>query len=86
MYRYIQWSIFYPVIIIILCLFPTPRRLYMSGIDLAPLRLHGDAVQYPVTPGTPMIAPLLTWDHSTSWAVPTYDQFTAGEYNDVIRM
>lgn len=31
------------------------------------------AISYPVSRGTPMIAPLIKWDHSQDWFVAEYD-------------
>lgn len=36
------------------------------------------AVQYPVQVGTPLISPLIQWDHSQSWDVPKVEDFPAG--------
>lgn len=49
----------------------------MSGVDFSALSLLPD-VRYPVRSGTPMLSPLVAWDHSQAWDVPTLDQFTAG--------
>ena len=35
-------------------------------------------VSFPVSRGTPMISPLVAWDHSTSWAVPKAEDFLSG--------
>lgn len=32
-------------------------------------------IQYPVSRGTPMIAPLVEWDHSEDWFVTKFDMF-----------
>ena len=45
----------------------------MAGVDLSPLNLH-PVSRFPVPPGTPMIAPLVQWDHSESWSVPTLEE------------
>lgn len=36
------------------------------------------AVKYPVPVGTPLISPLIQWDHSQSWDVPKVEDFPAG--------
>ena len=41
------------------------------GINLDPLKLSA-SVPFPVPCGTPMISPLIKWDHSQSWEVPQY--------------
>lgn len=49
----------------------------MAGMDFNPLDLY-PAVSLPVSRGTPMISPLIQWDHSQTWDVPTLEQFTSG--------
>ncbi|KAK3090166.1 hypothetical protein FSP39_009679 [Pinctada imbricata] len=51
-------------------------KCYMNGLSLNPLGLY-PAVKYPVPRGTPMISPFIQslWDHSTSWDVPSYQDF-----------
>ncbi|WAR19700.1 FAS-like protein [Mya arenaria] len=49
-------------------------KCYQHGLKLNPLGLATD-VSYPVPRGTPMISPLVSWDHSLSWNVPTADMF-----------
>nr|CAD7446740.1 unnamed protein product [Timema bartmani] len=51
----------------IICCF----RLYNAGLQPKFNRLH-QKVNYPVARGTPMIAPLIEWDHSTEWSVATF--------------
>ena len=41
------------------------------GINLDPLKLS-TSVSFPVPSGTPMISPLIKWDHSQRWEVPKY--------------
>lgn len=40
-------------------------------------------IQFPVSRGTPMIAPLIKWEHSQEWMVPNFskqkDKSNAGE-------
>ena len=38
-------------------------------------------ISYPVPRGTPMISPLVQWDHSQQWNVPTADMFIGGGPN-----
>lgn len=35
-------------------------------------------VAFPVPRGTPMISPLVQWDHSDTWAVPKPEDFVSG--------
>ena len=55
----------------------------MAGIDFNPLRLHRP-VKFPVSQGTPMLSPLVKWDHSMSWAVPKHEDFAAGILSKVL--
>ncbi|XP_071034019.1 fatty acid synthase [Parasteatoda tepidariorum] len=47
-------------------------RLYSSGLNPQIDRLY-PAVQMPVPKSTPMISPLIKWDHSDSWLVANWD-------------
>ena len=46
-------------------------------MNFDPMKLF-PPVNFPVSRGTPMISPLVQWDHSQSWAVPKYDEFLSG--------
>lgn len=35
-------------------------------------------VTYPVPVGTPMISPLVQWDHAQNWDVPKVEDFSSG--------
>lgn len=35
-------------------------------------------VKYPVPVGTPLISPLVEWDHSQTWDVPKVEDFPTG--------
>ena len=35
-------------------------------------------VTYPVSRGTPMVSPMLKWDHNTAWNVPNIKSFSNG--------
>ncbi|XP_063235501.1 fatty acid synthase-like isoform X2 [Bacillus rossius redtenbacheri] len=54
-------------------LFSSFGRMFNAGLqpDLAPFH---PAVTYPVSRGTPMIAPLVDWDHSEEWTVFSFDK------------
>jgi fatty acid synthase len=69
--------------------------LYQTGVNLTVHKLYPD-VPYPVPAGTPMIAPLIKWDHSIAWttvkaqeyanagsagAIPTVVTFTIDPYD-----
>ncbi|XP_045925650.1 fatty acid synthase [Micropterus dolomieu] len=52
-------------------------KIYMNGVNV-----HGNSlcpvVQYPVPVGTPLIAPLVQWDHAQTWDVPKVEDFSSG--------
>lgn len=43
----------------------------MHGVDVS-LDAVYPKVSFPVSAGTPMIAPLIRWDHSADWNVPKH--------------
>lgn len=47
----------------------------MNGMKFNPMMLY-PGVSFPVSKGTPMISPLIQWDHSISWDVPKLEQFS----------
>jgi fatty acid synthase len=51
-------------------------KLYNAGAKVHLNRLY-PKVQYPVGRGTSSISPLVRWDHSQSWYVPTAEWFTS---------
>ncbi|XP_046888952.1 fatty acid synthase isoform X1 [Hypomesus transpacificus] len=52
-------------------------KAYVNGINVDSNKLY-PRVQYPVPPGTPLISPLLQWDHAQTWDVPKAEDFPAG--------
>ncbi|XP_076014659.1 fatty acid synthase [Genypterus blacodes] len=52
-------------------------KVYMNGINVAANSLC-PAVKYPVPTGTPLISPLVKWDHSQTWDVPKAEDFPSG--------
>ncbi|KAM9716550.1 fatty acid synthase [Menidia menidia] len=52
-------------------------KMYMNGITLDCNSLC-PAVSYPVSAGTPMISPLVLWDHSQTWDIPKAEDFCHG--------
>ncbi|XP_010886932.2 fatty acid synthase [Esox lucius] len=52
-------------------------KVYMKGIAVDSKQLY-PPVEYPVPPGTPLISPLVQWDHSQTWDVPKADDFPSG--------
>ena len=62
-------------------------RCFIGGVNFNPMKLLKTRVSFPVVRGTKMISPLVSWDHTTSYQVPTADQFVFGEsgsLNDAI--
>ncbi|KAM7371282.1 hypothetical protein PAMP_010767 [Pampus punctatissimus] len=52
-------------------------KIYMNGINLDGNSLCSE-VKYPVPVGTPLISPLLQWDHAQTWDVPKVEHFSSG--------
>uniref|UniRef100_H9H9W4 Fatty acid synthase n=1 Tax=Nomascus leucogenys TaxID=61853 RepID=H9H9W4_NOMLE len=52
-------------------------RLNLSGIDANPNALF-PPVEFPAPRGTPLISPLIKWDHSLAWDVPAAEDFPNG--------
>lgn len=48
-------------------------RLSLNGISLRIDHLY-PAINFPVSRGTPMIAPLIKWDHTQDWFVAQHDE------------
>lgn len=56
-------------------------KLYAAGLQPEIWKLYPE-VKFPVSRGTPMISPLVKWDHSEDWFVTSYKQeekITTGE-------
>lgn len=49
----------------------------MSRINVDSKQLY-PPVEYPVPAGTPLISPLVQWDHAQTWDVPKAEDFPAG--------
>lgn len=41
-------------------------RMFENGIDMDVSKLY-PSVEFPVSRGTPMISPLIRWEHSEDW-------------------
>ena len=52
-------------------------RCYINGINLNPLGIY-PMVEFPVPRGTGMLSPLISWDHSQTWDLPSPDSFLSG--------
>ena len=50
------------------------------GVKLDTMKLY-PPVSLPVPRGTPMISPLVAWDHAQSWDVPQAEMFSGGGAN-----
>lgn len=59
------------------------RRIFEAGLNPKISKFYPD-VEFPVSRGTPMIAPLVKWEHSEDWYVTMYrvqDKIKSGERN-----
>lgn len=52
-------------------------KIYMNGINVDANKLYPE-VKYPVPVGTPLISPLVQWDHAQTWDVPKTEDFPSG--------
>ncbi|XP_073540254.1 fatty acid synthase [Phyllobates terribilis] len=52
-------------------------KVYLNGINVHCNNMY-PPVEYPVPAGTPLISPLIQWDHNQTWDVPKPDDFPAG--------
>lgn len=59
------------------------HRIYEAGANFRVQNLY-PPVEFPVSRGTPMIAPLVRWEHSNDWFVPSFRDF--GEVKSGERM
>ena len=55
----------------------TKHLSYVSRINVDSKQLY-PCVEYPVPAGTPLISPLVQWDHTQTWDVPKAEDFPAG--------
>jgi fatty acid synthase, animal type len=46
--------------------------MYENGIDIDASKLY-PSIEYPVSRGTPMISPLIRWEHSEDWFVTKFE-------------
>lgn len=47
-------------------IFNNQTRLYINGVSVQVDRMY-PAVDFPVSQGTPMISPLIKWNHEKDW-------------------
>ncbi|VTJ57756.1 Hypothetical predicted protein [Marmota monax] len=52
-------------------------KLHLAGINVSPDALF-PPVDFPAPRGTPLISPLIKWDHSQTWDVPATEHFPNG--------
>ncbi|XP_068119118.1 fatty acid synthase [Hyperolius riggenbachi] len=52
-------------------------KVYLNGINVQCDNIY-PPVEFPVPAGTPLISPLVQWDHSQTWDVPKTEDFPAG--------
>ncbi|KAK7919517.1 hypothetical protein WMY93_010801 [Mugilogobius chulae] len=52
-------------------------KIYMSGINVDCNKLSPQ-ISYPVPVGTPLLSPLVEWDHAQTWDVPKAADFSSG--------
>ncbi|KAJ3607846.1 hypothetical protein NHX12_024897 [Muraenolepis orangiensis] len=52
-------------------------KIYMNGLSVDS-NVFCPSVKYPVPPGTPLISPLIKWNHEQTWDVPKAEHFAAG--------
>ncbi|CAJ0958992.1 unnamed protein product [Ranitomeya imitator] len=52
-------------------------KVYLNGINVHCNNMY-PPVEYPVPAGTPLISPLIQWDHNQTWDVPKPEDFPAG--------
>lgn len=46
-------------------------RIFQNGIDVDASKLY-PPIQFPVSRNTPMISPVIEWDHSEDYSVPRF--------------
>ena len=60
-------------------------RLFENGLDFDVSKLY-PPVQFPVSRGTPMIAPLIKWDHQQDYFVYKFDERIASEKSFTVNL
>lgn len=67
----------------VLFLLQSLGKLSQNGIDLDIRQLY-PKVEFPVSRGTEMISPLIKWEHSEDYYVPTYDSQNSFDSKNVV--
>ncbi|CRK94451.1 CLUMA_CG007958, isoform A [Clunio marinus] len=57
-------------------------QLFQNGVDIDIKNLY-TPVAFPVSRGTPMISPLIKWDHQENYVVPNFDSFNFFERRNI---
>ncbi|XP_039309372.1 fatty acid synthase-like [Solenopsis invicta] len=60
-------------------------KLYNAGAQPDISKLY-PPISFPVSRGTPMIGPLVKWDHSTAWDVPNFNQTSSHSAKHIIKI
>eukprot|EP00102_Acyrthosiphon_pisum_P027204 XP_016664414.1 PREDICTED: fatty acid synthase [Acyrthosiphon pisum] len=60
-------------------------KLYIAGAEPQLKKLYGK-VEYPVVRGTPMISPMLKWDHSNDYVVPNFVEKSSGSDDNQVEV
>ncbi|XP_050531344.1 fatty acid synthase-like [Daktulosphaira vitifoliae] len=60
-------------------------KLYIAGAELDLQNLYGK-VEYPVSKNTPMISPMIKWDHSNEYVVPNFVEKGSGSNENVVEV
>ncbi|XP_050064418.1 fatty acid synthase-like [Aphis gossypii] len=60
-------------------------KLYIAGAEPQLQNLYGK-VEYPVVRGTPMISPMLKWDHSNDYVVPNFVEKNSGSNDNQVEV
>lgn len=57
-------------------------RIFENGVDIDIAKLY-PPVAFPVSRGTPMISPIIKWDHQENYVVPLFDSYNTFERRNI---
>jgi fatty acid synthase len=57
--------------------------MFQHGLDINISKLY-PTISFPVSRSTPMISPLIKWNHSENYSVPLYDSFKRCDKRNII--
>lgn len=60
----------------------TQHRLFENGVDIEIAKIY-PPISFPVSRGTPMISPIIKWDHHENYVVPSFDSYNFFEKRNV---